>query len=236
VVTLRNTLLAANTGDNCSTATGGSIADGGGNLEDGTGCGFTDPSSQSNASPGLDPGGLKDNGGPTQTIALFPGSQAIDRGVDAVCTDTAGVNGLDQRGETRPRDGDGDGTSRCDAGAFELNPQSCRGRIADISVVNGIIVGGLDNGAPYAGVLRGTDSADVMVGTSGADSMSGAAGADLLCGAAGRDRLRGGPGRDRLFGGGGRDRLSGGRGNDFCSGGAGRQDTAGGCERVKSVP
>ncbi|MCQ3939330.1 MAG: hypothetical protein DPW18_20140, partial [Chloroflexi bacterium] len=58
-------------------------------------------------------GPLADNGGSTQTMSLLPGSPAIDAGGDDVCTDT------DQRGATRPMDGDGDNTATCDIGAFE---------------------------------------------------------------------------------------------------------------------
>ena len=68
--------------------------------------------------PKLDPAGLQDNGGPTQTIKLLPGSPAIDKGKSFGA-------GTDQRGQTRPNDqanatypnaGAGDGS---DIGAFE---------------------------------------------------------------------------------------------------------------------
>ena len=51
--------------------------------------------------PLLDPAGLKDNGGPTQTIALLPGSPAINAGDPDVCANPP-VNGVDQRGYARP--------------------------------------------------------------------------------------------------------------------------------------
>jgi hypothetical protein len=67
---------------------------------------------------GLNLGPLQNNGGPTQTHALLSGSVAID-----AVTDCTGVDGnpvtIDQRGVSRPLDGDGDGVSRCDTGAFE---------------------------------------------------------------------------------------------------------------------
>lgn len=61
-------------------------------------------------------GPLADNGGPTLTHALLPGSPAIDAGSNAHCP------GSDQRGVSRPLDGSGDGFAHCDIGAFELAP------------------------------------------------------------------------------------------------------------------
>lgn len=60
-------------------------------------------------------GPLRDNGGPTETHALLPGSVAIDVIPEAVCVD-ANDEPLteDQRGE--PRD------TMCDVGAFEVQP------------------------------------------------------------------------------------------------------------------
>jgi hypothetical protein len=89
------------------------ITDAGYNLDSGSSCGFSANGSLSNTDPLLDPAGLQNNGGPTQTIALEPGSPAID-------TIPPGVNGCgtsittDQRGVSRPQG------SGCDMGAFEL--------------------------------------------------------------------------------------------------------------------
>ncbi len=62
-------------------------------------------------------GPLADNGGPTETHALLPGSPAIDAGTPQPlggCTDLAGTPlTTDQRGEPRPQG------IRCDIGAFE---------------------------------------------------------------------------------------------------------------------
>jgi predicted outer membrane repeat protein len=55
---------------------------------------------------------LADNGGPTPTMALLPGSPLIDAGDDAVCVNEH-VNSLDQRGVARPQG------SQCDIGAYE---------------------------------------------------------------------------------------------------------------------
>ncbi|MFO1418289.1 MAG: choice-of-anchor Q domain-containing protein [Methylotetracoccus sp.] len=64
-------------------------------------------------------GALAENGGPTQTHAVLPGSPAIDR-IDLLpgkgCADS-GVT-TDQRGTTRPQPAGG----KCDIGAFEFSP------------------------------------------------------------------------------------------------------------------
>jgi len=62
---------------------------------------------------------LQDNGGPTFSHALLPGSPAIDAGNPAGCTGFGAMPLLgDQRG--RPRTANGAGATRCDIGAFEL--------------------------------------------------------------------------------------------------------------------
>ena len=77
--------------------------------------------------PGL--GSLTDNGGATHTHALLPGSLAIDAGNTAVVggASASSVAALpceatDQRGVSRPIDGDGDGVAICDIGAYEIDP------------------------------------------------------------------------------------------------------------------
>ena len=63
---------------------------------------------------------LADNGGPTMTHALPPGSPALDRAPSSSCT-AAPVNGIDQRGQARNANGAGAVTNNeCDAGSFEL--------------------------------------------------------------------------------------------------------------------
>lgn len=59
---------------------------------------------------------LMDNGGYTDTVALLRGSPAIDGGDNSYTLE------MDQRGITRPLDGDGDGMADCDIGAFEAYP------------------------------------------------------------------------------------------------------------------
>ncbi len=118
-ITLENTIVSGNGAANCQ----GTITDNGNNLEfPGVTCGGF----AVQADPLLAP--LADNGGLTQTHALGAGSPAIDAGNNATCA------GSDQRGVTRPLDGDGDGTATCDIGAYELSVQVS---IADTAVTEG---------------------------------------------------------------------------------------------------
>lgn len=100
-------------GENC--AGPGRVYSLGYNLEDRNQCGLTGPGDLHEAAPLLGP--LASNGGPTQTIALEPGSPAIDAGDPAGCTGPAGEPlTTDQRGVARPQG------PRCDIGAYELVP------------------------------------------------------------------------------------------------------------------
>lgn len=112
-------------GGDCSNA--GYIASWGYNILSDNTCSnvFTNTEDLLSTDPMLGP--LQNNGGPTNTHALLPGSPAIDHVDEGVCPwpDT------DQRGFTRPIDGDGDSISLCDSGAFEFEPLSG----ADVSVV-----------------------------------------------------------------------------------------------------
>ena len=96
------------------------LTSGGHNIgTDGT-CNLTDPTDLPNTDPMLGP--LQDNGGPTETHALLPGSPAIDAIPTADCTwdddgdpETPEVPlRIDQRGASRPQ---GVG---CDIGAVEV--------------------------------------------------------------------------------------------------------------------
>ena len=132
-VTLKATMLAGQvSGGNCS----GTVGDGGYNLSDDATCDFSATGSQNNVpatSPipntglNLDPSGLQNNGGPTQTIALEAGSVAIDAIPVASCQyvnvnpctnpptkSTSGPLVCDQRSDPRPSG------AGCDVGAFEL--------------------------------------------------------------------------------------------------------------------
>lgn len=105
-LTVQGSIVAANSGEQCFLAPFGagavSLTSLGHNvLGDGT-CGAAADGDQVVADPGLAP--LADNGGPTWTHALLPGSPAIDAGVP-------GSGGVDQRGVARD--------DAPDAGAYE---------------------------------------------------------------------------------------------------------------------
>jgi hypothetical protein len=124
VMTLRNTLLhgniAHNSGPDCSTFGTGSMASAGYSLiGDPSGCAYTGgPGDLINASPA--PGVLI---GDPPFRPLHLGHPAVDAGDPAGCVDGLGAPlTTDQRGATRSRDGDGNGSARCDMGAFEFNP------------------------------------------------------------------------------------------------------------------
>jgi len=112
-VTLRGTLVRGGCAEE--------VVSGGYNVEvSGDGCGFDQQTDQANVSlTDVKLGELADNGGPTMTHALLPGSVAIDVIPEEDCVDADGQPlTTDQRGEPRPETG---GTM-CDIGAFEVQP------------------------------------------------------------------------------------------------------------------
>jgi trimeric autotransporter adhesin len=116
--TLKNALIANSGGNNCGGANG-PFKSGGYNLSDDNSCSayFTQTGDMNNTPAGLDPNGLKDNGGPTPTVGLLPSSPALDAIPLSACTDTSGqMITADQRGIARPQ-----GTA-CDIGAFDRAP------------------------------------------------------------------------------------------------------------------
>jgi hypothetical protein len=117
------TVMLANTILSCSsleTNIFGTVTDRGHNLCSDGSAGFTSPASWNNTDPRLGP--LANNGGPTPTMALLPGSPAIDAGDESLSPPT------DQRGVARPFG------SASDIGAFELIPTLSIGRAALSSV------------------------------------------------------------------------------------------------------
>jgi hypothetical protein len=121
-VRLKGTLLAESPNGNCGTAPGVFITDAGYNLSDDGSCNFTQSTSSNNVTMlDLDPRGLLNNGGPTETIALLADSVAIDKIPVADCTDlaTGAQITTDQRGDPRPDPEDGP-SGKCDIGAYEF--------------------------------------------------------------------------------------------------------------------
>jgi CSLREA domain-containing protein len=102
---VRNTLLSGNDDGNCQfkpTSLGN-------NLDTHNTCLLDAPDDIQNGISDLRV--LADNGGPTRTRAIGPDSEAIDAG--------SNCPSFDARGASRPKDGDGDGDSICDIGAYE---------------------------------------------------------------------------------------------------------------------
>lgn len=125
---LRHTLLAlAGAGDNCS---GGTPTSSDHNLADDLSCALGGAADLEGTAAGI--AALAQNGGPTRTHALQPGSAAIDAGATS-CRDAQGVLlATDQRGAGFPRRTDGDGLPgfECDIGAFEAAPEPAGGAAA----------------------------------------------------------------------------------------------------------
>jgi hypothetical protein len=131
---LRATLITGNGDKNCS-GVGFASEVSAENLDSGSSCEFN-PATSTNSLSNVDPkiGPLQNNGGPTPTHALLLGSPAVDAAGCILVTD--------QRGVTRPLDGNLDGQLACDVGAFE-RPATVQGFIlpplgvAAVSPANG---------------------------------------------------------------------------------------------------
>ena len=117
-IELRNTILAGNSatsiGPDCHFRL---HSDGGSLIGDPTGC---EPALTATDLTGLDPllGPLAAPHPLDRFLAhaLLPESPSLDSG------DAAGCAARDQRGLSRPQDGDGNGTAICDRGAIERAP------------------------------------------------------------------------------------------------------------------
>ncbi len=129
-LTFNNTILAnsINGSSDCTKNFDGlSVVSNGKNIIENNDCGIQTLS----VDPKLGP--LKNNGGPTKTHALLPGSPAIDAGDNALCAGSY-INNLDQRNETRPFG------KACDLGAFEYGDRS-RFFVVPLSTGKSVIFG-----------------------------------------------------------------------------------------------
>jgi PKD repeat protein len=118
-LTVANSLVGGNTGSTGPDIRNeGTVAAQYNIIQDGAGSGIVDGvnGNQVGVDPLLDPAGLQDNGGPTQTIALLPESPALDTGSNAEAVGSDGQPlDFDQRGPGFPRILNG----IVDVGAFE---------------------------------------------------------------------------------------------------------------------
>ena len=115
-------------------------------IQDGDGSGIEDgvDGNQVGVDPLLDPNGLQDNGGPTQTIALLRGSPAINAGNDELAVDPNGDPlEFDQRGPGFPRF-----VGTVDVGALEMRP------IEQIEAISASIQHRFDEGVLNRGQTR----------------------------------------------------------------------------------
>lgn len=198
---------------------------------------------------GVDPllGPLADNGGPTLTHALLPGSPAINRGSNPT------PQSFDQRGLGYVR-----AAGRADIGAFEVqqkgtylvpdltNPAkqqlivvgselkdtvtvalasgkynvTFNGRIQKFAAANvvGIVLKG-NQGDDSLTLANTVLIGGILDGGIGEDTLTGSAGNDIVLGGEGDDKLTGLGGKDVLIGGDGHDSLTGGVADDLLIGG-----------------
>jgi CSLREA domain-containing protein len=132
----RNSIITANlvsgTPNNCS-SNPLAIGSGGHNISDTavTDCELDDASDRNSIAAGLGP--LTANGGLVRSHLPLAGSAAIDTGDPLSCP------GIDQRGFTRPLDGDGNASVICDVGAVEVpEPGFVAGLFAGCALLAGL--------------------------------------------------------------------------------------------------
>jgi hypothetical protein len=198
---------------------------------------------------GVDPllGPLADNGGPTLTHALLPGSPALDRGSspDGAATDQrvldrvigfAADMGAYESHDPRvslvpdPKDRSKDvlvvvGTRRNDKICFYPDDDVLEVKFSreyynfDRASISRLVAFGME-GADTIKVSAKLAVDALLDGGYGADRLVGGAGNDILLGRWGNDVLLGGIGRDILIGGAGADILTGGLDDDILVGGS----------------
>jgi predicted outer membrane repeat protein len=140
VATLANTILKTGASGENIYNFGGSVVSQGYNLSNDNGSGYLNHSGdQINTDPVLGP--LQDNGGPTFTHALLPGSPAIDAGDPNFTPPPL----YDQRGPGYPRVVNG----RIDKGSFEVQAPHPSFFTGEIALQNGVYYLQFPNGSPF---------------------------------------------------------------------------------------
>ncbi len=133
-MTIAGSIFADQDGSSCwvndpGTLITAEIIDAGYNLSSDATCVSAD-TSLANTDPLLGP--LADNGGPTRTHALLPGSPALDR-IPAGTLGCGTTLATDQRGITRPQD------TACDSGAYEAEPDDSAPDVTVTGIADGAV-------------------------------------------------------------------------------------------------
>jgi predicted outer membrane repeat protein len=173
-VSLRNSIVAEGPVGSGGTCAGSkAVTNNGHNLQHpGSACG----AGISSQDPKLAPPAF--NGGPIASLltqALEPDSPAIDAGNATVCSG-APVNNEDQRGKSRPNDGDGNGDAVCDIGAYEAD--TAKTGFGSEPVAPGpIVFGNTQVGSPVDAAFKVVETGNRALVVNGA--ISGANAADF---------------------------------------------------------
>ncbi len=162
-VNLKNTIMAGNTAGDDSHECYGTLNSQGYNLIQATAYCTVGGDTTGNIT-GTDPllGALANNGGPTSTHALSIGSPAIDAGNNLTCA------AADQRGETRPFDGNNDTIATCDMGAYERT-DIVAPTVASITraETDPTAAAAVDFTVTFSESVTGVDTSDFTLATSG---------------------------------------------------------------------
>jgi hypothetical protein len=144
--TLKNTIVSGGTADSTANCDGTLTSLGHNLISDGSQCGFDASKGDLSGNPALE--ALADNGGGTDTLALAPGSKAIDAGAD--CDDDADTTlAADQRGVSRPQG------AQCDIGAYESAPPTgSTGDASNVTYHSATISGDAANPNPFPGQVH----------------------------------------------------------------------------------
>ena len=161
--------IVANSGTGKDCKQFSNVTDGGYNLDDDGTCGFSSPS-LSNTAAGLDPAGLGNNGGPTQTIALESGSAAV-----GAVSPSSDCTGSDQTGAAWP--------TPCDIGAVQTaSASTVPGAPTSLGATAGNTQVSLSWTAPSSNGGSAITGYDVYVGTSAGGESTSAVNGALITG------------------------------------------------------